>query len=437
MFDRSRLKHELQVCEEKSKHLDAELRAIKNNVASIIFSPEGQVLEANELFLGVVGYALEDIKGQHHRIFCDKAHAASAEYARFWDALRAGRSHKGIFPRRHRDGHRIWLDGTYFPVQDERGRVVEIIKIASDATQERQRLDEKMAILEALDNSQAVIEFEPDGTIIRDNSNFLTLMGYSLPQIQNQPHRMLCFDRFYAEHPNFWGELARGEFKTGLFERRNARGESIWLEASYNPIRDTQGRVQRVIKFASDVSARMQMNLRTREAADVAHQTAADTVQQAIEGEALLASSVNVSEEITRQVNQAAELINHLQGHSKNIQQIVATIRSIADQTNLLALNAAIEAARAGEQGRGFAVVAEEVRNLAARTSLSTTEIADVVRKNEALTETVTRSMTDVADIAGQGSQQIAEVSRVMSRIHEGACTVSEKVSSLSDLEMR
>jgi methyl-accepting chemotaxis protein len=243
---------------------------------------------------------------------------------------------------------------------------------------------------------------------------------------------MLCFDDFYSENPNFWAELAKGQFKSGLFKRRNAIGRSIWLEATYNPIFDSQGKVIKVIKFASDVSQRVQANIATNEAALLAREIGEQTVTNAIEGSELLKSSVQTSNAIRDNVGHAAQLIDSLNQHSKNIKQIVATISAIAEQTNLLALNAAIEAARAGEQGRGFAVVADEVRQLAKRTSVSTAEIDAVVRENHDLTSTVTESMTSVAHIAEQGSQQISQAALVMEEIQTGARSVTETISGLS-----
>jgi methyl-accepting chemotaxis protein len=426
------LKRELLACKEREQTFQSTVQAIKEHVATIEFTPGGEILDANRLFLQTTGYSIEQLKGKHHRILCDPSYVNSSEYRSFWQTLASGQSHRGVFDRRNSEGMRIWLEATYFPVCDGDGRVTRIIKIASDVTEETNRLNDQQAILQALDRSQAMISFKPDGTIISANNNFLEAIGYQLDQIQGKHHRMLCFDDFYSENPNFWAELAKGQFKSGLFKRRNAIGRSIWLEATYNPIFDSQGKVIKVIKFASDVSQRVQANIATNEAALLAREIGEQTVTNAIEGSELLKSSVQTSNAIRDNVGHAAQLIDSLNQQSKNIKQIVATISAIAEQTNLLALNAAIEAARAGEQGRGFAVVADEVRQLAKRTSVSTAEIDAVVRENHDLTSTVTESMTSVAHIAEQGSQQISQAALVMEEIQMGARSVTETISGLS-----
>jgi len=243
---------------------------------------------------------------------------------------------------------------------------------------------------------------------------------------------MFCFDAFYQENPDFWTELQAQRFRSGLFERRNAHGESVWLEASYNPIVDRDGNVIKVIKFASDVTHRVQANLAVNEAATLAREIAEQTLGNATTGTQMLETSVQTSQDIHGKLNCVAELIDRLNQHSKSIGNIVATITAIAEQTNLLALNAAIEAARAGEQGRGFAVVADEVRQLAGRTSQSTSEIDKVVRENQELTETITKSMESVAGSADRGHEEIVGTSTLMGQITEGARSVQDAIANLS-----
>ncbi|MFQ2189469.1 methyl-accepting chemotaxis protein [Aeromonas jandaei] len=430
MFN-NKLKAELQQCQEQLLEHQGFYDAVHGSVATITFSPDGTVLAANDLFLNVVGFSASEVVGQHHRIFCDKQYAQSSAYQQFWADLKQGRSRTGVFQRFNRRGESIWLEATYFPVK-LRGVVTKVIKIAADITEHHLQLLSQQAVVKALDRSLAVIEFTPTGEVLTANANFLNTMGYTLAQVQGKHHRIFCDDHFYQENPHFWEELGRGQFKSGLFCRQNSHGSKVWLEATYNPILDDNRRVVKVIKFASDITERINKSDAVREAAMLAHDAARETLSCAERGAGLLASVVDTSSLIASQLTHSIGLINQLNEQSRSIEAIVSTISSIADQTNLLALNAAIEAARAGDQGRGFAVVADEVRQLAARTSLSTDEIAKVVQNNRELTAKVTAEMSDVAGSAELGKQQVGEVNEVMSEIRREANNVSATVSGLA-----
>lgn len=430
MFN-SKLKAELQQCQDQLLEQQGFFDAVHGSVATITFTPDGTVLAANDLFLNVVGFSAPEVIGQHHRIFCDKLYAQSSDYQQFWADLKQGRSRTGVFQRFNKRGEAIWLEATYFPVK-LRGVVTKVIKIAADITEHHLQLLSQQAVVTALDRSLAVIEFTPGGEVIVANGNFLNTMGYTLAQVQGKHHRIFCDDHFYQENPHFWEELGRGQFKSGLFCRQNSHGSKVWLEATYNPILDDNRRVVKVIKFASDITERINKSDAVREAAMLAHDAARETLNCAERGAGLLSSVVDTSSLIASQLTHSIGLINQLNEQSRSIEAIVSTISSIADQTNLLALNAAIEAARAGDQGRGFAVVADEVRQLAARTSLSTDEIAKVVQNNRELTAKVTSEMSDVASSAELGKQQVGEVNEVMSDIRREANNVSSTVSDLA-----
>ena len=426
-----KLKAQLQACQIRLDEEQGITEAIKAGAATVIFSPEGIIQEASTPFLALMGYGAAELIGQPHSQLCPRAWGESGDYRQFWRRLAQGEVQSGTFERVNRQGETRWLEATYFPVKHQ-GRVTRVLKIASDVTEQHQRLGRLEALTEALDRSRAMIEFTPNGDILHANANFLSVMGYTLSEIAGRHHRIFCDEAFLREQPRFWEELARGQFKSGLFMRHNSRGQAVWLEATYNPIRDGSGKVVRVVKFASDITARIEQNHATREAARLAHSTAQETLHSAEEGAGLLRAVVQTSSLIASQVDEAIALIGQLNEQSRSIEAIVSTISAIADQTNLLALNAAIEAARAGEQGRGFAVVADEVRQLAARTSLSTDEIARVVQKNRELTARVTDDMAGVAGSAELGKQQIAGVDKLMSEIHQEADRVSQTVSALS-----
>lgn len=408
--------------------LKNELNAIKNNTAYICFSPKGIVLDANEIFLQCMGYEHREIVGQHHKMFCLPDLVASQEYKTFWQQLSNGRSFSGIYSRVKKDGHVIHLQSSYFPVLDSSGKIEKIVKIAADVTKVQERLATRDAVYNAIDKSMAVIEFLPDGTILTANSNFLKVMGYGLQEIAGQHHKMFCNEDFYQNFPRFWNELAAGDFKSGRFQRFDARGNLIWLEATYNPIYDADGKVFKIVKFASDITQRVSSAMH---AIDVASTTSEQTSLIASNAVNVLHEAVSTSHQIAEQVKQASALGNDLMDQSKNINDIVVTIRAIADQTNLLALNAAIEAARAGDAGRGFAVVADEVRKLAGRTAEATGEIANVVQNNTTLIHDIDGKLGAITGTALQSEDSINSVVQGLQDVAAGVSRFVEMVDKL------
>lgn len=407
--------------------------AVQQQQPMIVFTPQGEIVNANPLFLAAVGYAEPEIVGRHHRMFCAPEYARSRDYQQFWQKLSRGEAQAGTFSRFKKNGDPITLEANYFPVSED-NQVRWIVKFATDVTQKMKQLADQQSIINALDKSLAVIEFLPDGTIVRANNNFLQTVQYNKSEIERQHHRLFCPDSFLKEYPDFWAELAAGQFKSGQFERKTKAGQTIWLEATYNPIFDEKNTVIKVIKFASDVTQKIQHALEVERVAALARQSSQQTVDVTEQSKALLDAVQQNSDRISAEVNQTCTQIEQLNEESQAISSIVTTIRAIADQTNLLALNAAIEAARAGEQGRGFAVVADEVRNLAARTSSSTVEIQRVVERNMQLTKMVLGSMKTASNLSNDGLLLVNEAHQAQEKIASVAQSVSDTIANLTKI---
>lgn len=414
----------------KMNELTDFLDSLNTHLATICFNPNGTIIEANALFLKTVGYSAEEVKGQHHRIFCDPDYTRTDEYALFWQELNSGQKVSGIVHRRNKLGDSIWLEATYFPVV-ENGRIIKIFKIASDVTANYEASMDKEAIYSAIDRSMGIIEFTPQGYILNANSNFLSVVNYSLDEVIGKHHKMFCKEDFYVDNPDFWKLLEQGNFNSGRFERIDKAGQTIWLEATYNPIFNSSGEVIRVIKFVSDITQVVEAEMEIKEATKLAHLTSQETTKIAQKAIGVLEGAVNISERIDYEIQNSSTLIDQLNEQSDKISKIVTTINSIADQTNLLALNAAIEAARAGEYGRGFAVVADEVRSLSSRTSESTVEIDEMVNQNTLLSRDTKISMKDIEVQSQKSKALISQSFDVIAEIQRGADKIMETVSKL------
>ena len=408
--------------------------ALNRSMAVIELQLDGTVITINEKFGTVFGYRAEELVGQKHAMLCDAGFASSPEYRAFWNRLQAGEFFQGQVRRRHKDGRVVWLEATYNPIRDAAGRVVRVVKFASDVTAKVDAASRMAALVEAIERSMAVIEFDLEGRVLRANGNFLEVMGYTEREIVGQHHRKFCSPTVAAssEYAAFWDRLRSGQYLKGQFERINRAGEVVWLEATYNPVFDPDGRVNKVVKFATDITPRVNLHNAEKQGAATAYAVATETREISEKGAETILATVEKIKAIAALFEVAAGQVTDLGQKTQTITAIVNTIREIADQTNLLALNAAIEAARAGESGRGFAVVADEVRKLAERTSASTGEISNMISVIQQEAAVVTHSMSSGLSAVEEGVQFANLAGESIERIKRDAQKVVHVIEDLS-----
>ncbi|GFM52564.1 methyl-accepting chemotaxis protein [Pseudomonas cichorii] len=427
----TRIKAELAAMKAEVDGLKGLMGALERSMAVAEFDLDGKLIRANDNFLTAMGYRAEELTGKNHREFCSPALSRSSQYSELWASLRAGRFVSGTFQRVDKNGHGVWLEASYNPVLDAQGKPFKVVKYALDVTQKVMQDSESRGKLAAVDRAMAVCEFDLNGNVLTANNNFLNVMGYALNEIKGKHHRGFCEQGLVnsSEYGDFWRRLNQGEFFSGQFKRLGKHGKVVWLEATYNPVYDAEGKLFKIVKFASDITEHVEKQEADSLGASRAYHISTETEKVAEQGTLVIQETAREMRQIADSIGASAKLVGQLGSRSEQITAIVNTIRGIADQTNLLALNAAIEAARAGDQGRGFAVVADEVRQLAGRTSGSTTEIADMIGKILNETREAVASMGSTQEGAIRGVTLADQAGQVIIQIRDGASEAVEAVS--------
>jgi len=397
------IKFATDITASKMASLDAQgkIAAIDRAQAVIEFNLDGTIITANDNFLATVGYGLSEIQGRHHSMFVEPQERDGSAYRDFWARLARGEYQAAEYKRVGKGGKEIWILATYNPILDEAGKPFKVVKFATDVTQQKLKAADSDGQMEAIRKSQAVIEFRMDGNIITANRNFLNTLGYTLDEIRDRHHSMFVdpMERSSAAYGEFWAGLNRGVYQAAEYRRIGKGGREVWIQASYNPIFDLNGKPFKVVKYATDITAQTMARMKAERARSLIESVAAGS-------EEMNASIREISETMVKSRQTAEAAVNQVETADLQAQRltsaahamggIVGLIGDITGQINLLALNATIESARAGEAGRGFAVVASEVKNLANQAKQATDKISSEIESLNGISGDVVNALVTI-----------------------------------------
>jgi methyl-accepting chemotaxis protein len=407
------------------------IAAIGRAQAVIAFNLDGTIITANENFLKTLGYSLGEIQGKHHSMFVEPATRDSAAYREFWARLKRGEYQSAEYKRIGKGGKEVWILASYNPILDEKGKPFKVVKFATDVSEQKLRTADLAGQIAAIGKSQAVIEFNMDGSILTANENFLNALGYSLGEIQGKQHSLFvdASDRDSAAYREFWANLNAGKYQAGEFKRIGKGGREIWIQASYNPILDLNGKPFKVVKYATDTTAQVIARKKSDSVRGMMDTVAAgaEELNASVReiSETMNKSRKTASEAVVR-VDSADQQAQRLSAASESMGGIVELIGNITGQINLLALNATIESARAGEAGRGFAVVASEVKNLANQAKQATDKIGQEIGNLNGISADVVSALTAIK----QSIQEVSEYVTSTAAAVEEQSTVTSEMST-------
>jgi len=380
---------------QRNAELEAQVAALHRVQAVIEFDLDGTILQANDNFLQTLGYTLDEIRGRHHSMFVDPEQVRSAAYREFWTRLGHGEFDAGQYRRLGKGGREIWIQASYNPVFDSSGRPVKVVKFATDITAQQMQAADFAGQLAAINTSQAVIEFGLDGRILSANDNFLAAMGYSLDEVRGQHHALFAEPEYArsVEYRQFWQKLGRGEFDAGQYRRLGKGGREVWIQASYNPIFDMNGRPFKVVKYATDITAQV----RDAQALAAAVAQTREVVSAAQAGD--LSRRIDTGDK----TGQIAALCEGVNAMVETMGSMIGQIRVAADAVAL-----------------GASEIAVGNSDLSQRTEQQAASLEETAISLQGLTSTVRQSADDArqaSELAGGAVEVAAQGGRVVSDV--------------------
>jgi methyl-accepting chemotaxis protein len=404
---------------ESTQDLQGKVDAISRSQAVIEFTLDGTIVHANENFCNALGYRLDEIKGQHHSMFVDASYRQSHEYRAFWQKLARGEFDAGQYKRIGKGGREIWIQASYNPILDAKGKPCKVVKFATDITEQKKTAADYEGQIAAIGKSQAVIEFTLDGTIVHANENFLKTLDYTLEEVKGRHHSMFA-EASYRQSPEyraFWDKLGRGEYDAGQYKRIGKNNKEVWIQASYNPILDANGKPFKVVKYATDITAQVladrMMKMAVQQTQEVLSAAKENDLTQRIPLEGKAGEIATLCTGINNLLDTMVTVIADIKTASREVSNASAEIS--ASTTDL--------SQRTEEQAASL----EE-------TSASMEEISSTVKKNAENAQQANQFTNDTRSVAERGGAVVGNAVNAMARIEESSRKISDIIGVIDEI---
>lgn len=403
----------------------AVLDSFSKSMAIIEFDPQGIVLTANDNFLKLMGYRLEEIKGKHHRLFVDDVYAKSKEYSEFWLNLKNGLFNRSTFKRIGKSGEVVWIEASYNPVFDENGNILKFVKIASDVSEKMLKSLDDRGQIDALNRIMAIIEFDLSGNIIKANDNFCKAMGYDFSEIKGKHHRIFVKPEYAqsAEYRQFWDSLASGKSFSGSYTREGKNGKKVIIEASYNAILDDEGKPYKVVKYATDIGNNTNMKLLTSAVSFIS-----DTMKACSNGQLDALGDVDHSAYQSSPFYEMVSMLNDtIYCTTDRLQHKVAEAIHIAQVVNEVANSVSATSSEVSIR------IFQQVEALESSVS-NINEVAQTVEVNTDNALKVSKLAMSVSEESVEGSKVMDKTIEAMSLIEESSRRITEIVGIVDSI---
>ncbi|HET6144327.1 MAG TPA: PAS domain-containing methyl-accepting chemotaxis protein [Candidatus Acidoferrales bacterium] len=402
-----------------------QISAISKSQAVIAFQMDGTIITANENFLKVLGYSLEEVRGKHHSMFVEESYRQSPEYREFWAKLNRGEYQSAEYKRIGKGGKEAWIQASYNPIMDLNGKPFKVVKFATDVTQQKLTNADFSGQIEAIGKSQAVIEFQMDGTIVTANENFLKVLGYSLSEVKGKHHSMFVEEEYResSEYRLFWTKLNRGEYQSAEYKRIGKGGKELWIQASYNPILDLNGKPFKVVKFATDVTAQKVAAEELKRKVD----SILIVVSAAAQGDLTRNITVSGNDAIGQMGEGLSGFLKDLRGSMSKLAQNSQALSSSAEELSATSQEMSSNAEETSAQANVVSAGAEQV-NSNLQTVASGTEEMSVTIKD------IAKNATEAARVATTAVKVAEDTNQIVSKLGDSSTEIGQVIKVITSI---